>query len=76
MTHQTEKQQASPFAVRADVFSASIKTLGTLPWEQVHQIMAELMRSQPMNLDQEAGSLPEGAVPNGSPDGNPALDRK
>lgn len=76
MTQQTEKKQASHFAVRADVFSASIKTLGTLPWEQVHQIMSELMRSQPMNLDQEVGPPIEGAVPNGSPDGNPALDRK
>jgi len=49
MTNKTEQQTASHFAVRADVYGALVKILGTLPWEQVHQIMQELMRSQPMS---------------------------
>lgn len=50
MTTKTEQQQqATHFAVRADVFGAAVKVIGAQPWEQVHQLMAELTRAQPMH---------------------------
>lgn len=63
----TDQQQTTHFAVPAQVFAAALKTLGTMPYDQVDQLMQALKQQSPgIHIDPKGGE-PTAATPAGGP---------
>ena len=51
MNENPAQKAPTHVAVPISVFAVNLKILGTLPWEQVHQLMAEMMKAPHIDIE-------------------------